>query len=182
MFTLSSFVDFEIVFIIDQKLCSGANDDLFKLVKASVDEMANKIEPINNVIQLIKKGYLGRGGFGFTYKGKLKENPTEYAIKITYPMYVSNARKEFEMYTYLHAINKSETEAFGIPVIHYFGMWNKEIGNFTVMAMTLCDSEFDKSMKSKNFEQLDIMIMFREFVSIFELLFLSSCYAPQVNW
>lgn len=154
-----------------EKPCVYADNKLFKLVKASMDEMANKNEPINNVIQLTKRGYLGRGGFGFTYKGKLKENPTEYAIKITYPMYVTEARKEIEMYTYLHAIKKSEnsmleleTKSEIIPVIYYYGMW-KERENFTVMAMTLFDPEFGISIENKRFEQLDIMIMFREFVS-----------------
>lgn len=132
-----------------------------------MDEMANKNEPINHIIHLSKRGYLGNGGFGLTYKGKLMGNPTEYAIKITYPMYVAEARKEFEMYTYLHAINKSETESFGIPVIYYYDMWKKQ-DNFTVMAMTLFDPEFGKTMENKKFEQLDIMIMFREFVCTIE--------------
>lgn len=133
-------------------------------MKALLDVMANKSETINNLIQLTKKGYLGRGAFGLSYKGKLKGNSTEYAIKITFPMHVANAQKEFEMYTYLHAINRSETETFGIPVIYYYGIWSIN-ENLTVMAMTLLDPEFGKSMKKKDFEPLDILIIFREFVS-----------------
>lgn len=137
-----------------------------------MDEMANKNEPINNVIQLLPRGFLGKGAFGISYKCKLKGNPSiEYAIKVTYPMYVGEAQNEFEMYTYLDAINKSETEAFGVPVIYYYDTWWwKKRENFTMMAMTLLDSEFGESMKNKKFGELDVMIMFREFVSSIYIL------------
>lgn len=130
--------------------------------------MVKKNESINNAIQLTKNGYLGRGAYGLSYKGKLMGNPTEYAIKITFPMYLAYAQKEFDMYTYLRAVNRTETEAFGIPVIYYYEMWKVE-ENLAVLAMTLLDPEFGssvkKTMENKQFEPLDILIIFREFVS-----------------
>lgn len=150
-----------------QQLCDDSpkekllKEQLFKSIKRSMDEMADNKEPINHAIELTKKGYLGRGQFGLAYKGSLIGHTKQYAVKMTYPMYEADARKEYEMYTYLKAIDNSDVEQYGIPAIYYYGVWR----GLAVMAMTLFDSEFGKSMEEKKFEELDVLIMFREFVS-----------------
>lgn len=71
------------------------------------------------------------------------------------------AEAEYEMYTYLHAINSSEVERYGIPAVYYYGEW--EGHDLIMMGLT----PLDKEVKSKEFLESDVnaLIVLRDFVS-----------------
>lgn len=147
--------------------------------------MAEKNQSINNVFKLLKKGYLGSGTFGFTYKGLsirsfilffiiyrhsfsfkiigiLNPPNVEVAMKFTSSEYEAEATREFEIYSYLNAVKNSSVEAFGIPSVYYCGRWN----GYILMAITSLDSEIKKKSDEGKVNNVDVMIIFREFVSI----------------
>lgn len=85
----------------------------------------------------------------------------EVAMKFTPPKFERSAINEYEIYTYLNAINNASVEMYGIPTVYYFGKWN----DYVLMAITLLDTKFDKIFASDKIIELDVLIMFREFVS-----------------
>lgn len=88
----------------------------------------------------------------------------EIAMKFTMNSQRAKATREYEMYTYLNAINNQSVEAFGIGAIYYFGSCLN--GKYIVTGMTLLDPEFSEHIKSgEQFTDIDILIIFREFVS-----------------
>lgn len=88
----------------------------------------------------------------------------EVAMKFT-PSHDENfAIREYEMYTYLNAIDNETVEVYGIPSVYYFGKWN----NYVLMGISLLDTTSDRIFKTNKINELDILIMFREFVSITE--------------
>lgn len=84
----------------------------------------------------------------------------EVAMKFT--CLHKSARKEYKIYTYLNALNNPGVQSYGIPTVYYYGKWNKLI----ILAMTLLDSSFQKKIEDGELNELDLMILFREFVSI----------------
>lgn len=92
-----------------------------------------------------------------------KQVPTikEVAMKFTPSKFEKSALDEYEIYTYLNAINNTSVEMYGIPSVYYFGRWN----DYVLMAITLLDTKFDKVFSSEKIIELDVLIMFREFVS-----------------
>lgn len=92
-------------------------------------------------------------------------------MKFTLPYPGHDAEHEYEMYTYLNAINNTEIEAYGIPSVHYYGQWNGCI----LIAITLLDPEFNKRFKVRDVSEVDMLIMSREFVSKFLVLHRSIC-------
>lgn len=97
----------------------------------------------------------------FESAGKLLLNGMEVAMKFTPYNKRSSAEREYKIYTYLNAIDNRTIEWYGIPSIHYYGRWN----NFIMMAMNLFDSEFHKRTKRGTITELDLLILFQEFVS-----------------
>lgn len=84
-------------------------------------------------------------------------------MKIAIPTDCYDAAHEYVIYSYLNAINNTQVEVLGIPSVYYYGRWN----NCILLAITLLDSEFSamtKKPKTK-FNDFDILIIFREFVS-----------------
>lgn len=74
-----------------------------------------------------------------------------------------NAESEYRFYTYLDAINNTSVEAFGIPSVYYFGQWN----GYFLMAITFLETELEtKSMENGQLTDADVLIIFREFVSV----------------
>lgn len=65
---------------------------------------------------------------------------------------------EYKMYTYLNAINNSTVESYGVPAVYYYGTWY----DYILMAITLLDPKFNNNYR---FYDVDILIVFREFVS-----------------
>lgn len=68
---------------------------------------------------------------------------------------------EYEMYSYLNAIENPNVLANGIPSILYFGTWKAH----TMMGITLHDTKFMNAINAGTVEELDLLIIFREFVS-----------------
>lgn len=83
------------------------------------------------------------------------------AMKFTPASLHLNAEHEYRIYTWLGAINNTEVEKFGIPSVYWYGWWN----NHVLMAMTLLDSEFHTRCKKNQVTDVDILIVFREFVN-----------------
>lgn len=78
-------------------------------------------------------------------------------MKFTPPEDECNTEREFEVYTYLESINQTNKEAYGIPTVYYYGRWKGGV----IMAITL----FDPKLKDYQMNTMDILIIFREFVS-----------------
>lgn len=82
-------------------------------------------------------------------------------MKFTPSKFEKSALNEYEIYTCLNAINNESVEMVGVPCVYYFGRWN----DYVLMAITLLDTKFDKIFASDKIIELDVLIMFREFVS-----------------
>lgn len=82
-------------------------------------------------------------------------------MKFTSSEYEAEATREFEIYSYLNAVKNSSVEAFGIPTVYYCGRWN----GYFLMAITSLDSEIQKKSNEGKVNNVDVMIIFREFVS-----------------
>ncbi|XP_031622978.1 uncharacterized protein LOC116340563 [Contarinia nasturtii] len=126
-----------------------------------LDEMARKGELIDQ-FKPTESGFLGGGSIGFTYKGTLRPNGREVAMKFTSSEGKLEARREYEIYSYLDAINNTAIESKGIPSVYYFGEWE----DYTLMAITLLDPVFTKKINAKDIDETDILIISREFVRI----------------
>lgn len=82
----------------------------------------------------------------------MKFTPTEEQFK---------AAREYAVYKYLDAVNNTGVENFGIPSVYYFGLWD----DYVLMAITLLDVDCMKKAKKRQINELDTIIIFREFVS-----------------
>lgn len=71
------------------------------------------------------------------------------------------AEIEYTIYTCLNAINNTDVEYYGIPAVYYYG----EYRGYTMIGMTLLDFGFNTSFQTFQFNVIDILITFREFVS-----------------
>lgn len=156
---------------------------------AKMNEISRRGGFINGVLKPSMEGYIAKGSASFTYRGKIdrnghfiifsekKNNPQfigtlrgsnkEVAMKVTLPNYRIDAKHEYEIYSYLGAINNSAIEAYGIPSVYYYGRWN----GCYLLAITLLDSKFNERWKLSYVNEVDILIISREFVSY--VLFLS---------
>lgn len=83
------------------------------------------------------------------------------AMKFTPTEEQFEAAKEYAAYKYLDAVNNTGVEQFGIPSVHYFGLWD----DYVLMAITLLDVNCMNKAKNHQINQLDTIIIFREFVS-----------------
>lgn len=85
------------------------------------------------------------------------------AVKFIESSNKASAEQEYRIYSYLHAIDNSTVERFGIPTVYYYGKWE----DFIVIAITLCNrgslndycDDFDLEIPLNN------LIVFRQFVS-----------------
>lgn len=82
-------------------------------------------------------------------------------MKFTLSVNTENAMKEYEIYTYLNAINNADVERYGIPAVYFYGTWDV----YVMMAITLLDAAFNVTAKKGEINELDILIIFQEFVS-----------------
>lgn len=80
-------------------------------------------------------------------------------MKFTPSMFKLQATREYEMYTYLNAINDTRIEKYGIPSVHYFGVWD----DYILMAITLFNSKCN--VKTGPINEVDGLIVCRDFVS-----------------
>lgn len=100
-------------------------------------------------------------GRNFEFAGTLLLNGMQVAMKFTPYNKRSSAEREYRIYNYLNAIDNRTVERYGIPSIHYYGRWD----NFIMMAMNLFDSTFHKRVKNGTITPVDLLILFRGFVS-----------------
>lgn len=87
------------------------------------------------------------------------------------------AKNERQAYATLGAVNRTETETMGIPTLYHYGKWK----NYSMIGITLLDSEFQKRKKNNQLTTVDKLIVFQEVVSSFWLLLLLLSIKNQ-NW
>lgn len=83
------------------------------------------------------------------------------------------AIREYQIYTHLNAINNETVEVYGVPCVYYFG----KATDYVLMATTLLDASSETIFKTKKIDVLDVLIMFREFVSSTKTSFLTWMYS-----
>lgn len=73
------------------------------------------------------------------------------------------ADEEYEMFSYLHAINRSDVEKYGIPAVYYYGEWDQ----LKIMGVSILDNDLEKLVDSKQIFESDanILLVLRDFVS-----------------
>lgn len=86
-------------------------------------------------------------------------------MKFTTPEKKYLADKEYQMYSYLGAINDTNVEQYGIPVIYYYGECSQT--GLILMAISLLDQDIqDLTLSKQLFEHdVNILILLRNFVS-----------------
>lgn len=82
------------------------------------------------------------------------------AIKFISQNNIANAKREYETYSNLLAINKSHVEKYGIPVVYYQGVYE----NFTVTAYTELDETLQERSEMSKFRRYDYLLLTRHFV------------------
>lgn len=161
----------------------------YQAVLDKIEKVKKNNGIINGVFEPSKDGYLGDGIFSVTYKGSIHhinalKNESifnyiqtyytgtmipfekEVAMKFTdasQKFASENAAREYAIYSYLNAIHNidSNIEIYGIPSVYYYGRWE----GYILMALTLLDTTVESKFKSNEINVLDILIIFREFVS-----------------
>lgn len=89
-------------------------------------------------------------------------------MKFTQKIHKNESDREFEMYTYLNAIDSPEVEKFGFAAVHYYKEWNKE---YMVMALSRFEEDLIDALNKGCFNYsskqgaVNSLILFRNFVS-----------------
>lgn len=84
------------------------------------------------------------------------------AIKFINKKNMVNAKREYEMYSYLNAIDNPNVEKYGISAVYYYGEWN----DFIVTAFTELKETLDQRIESSGIHDEDILLLLRHFVRI----------------
>lgn len=71
---------------------------------------------------------------------------------------------EFKMYTYLGGIDPN-VPIYGIHSIYFYGKYYGQFDNYTMMAMTLLNTKFQRDLSEEEITELDLLMAFREYVS-----------------
>lgn len=71
---------------------------------------------------------------------------------------------EYDLYTYMKAVDNATVENYGIPAVYYYGVWE----NCTMLAITLLQSSLSNIINASGLQltDIDIFILFREYVSV----------------
>lgn len=105
----------------------------------------------------------------------------QVAMKFTPTEEQFEAAKEYAVYAYLNAFNKTDVQnSFGIPSVYYFGLWNDHV----LMAITLLDTDCRRKAIKNEINELDTIIIFREFVSetkVIKIVILIECHFLKVR-
>lgn len=101
--------------------------------------------------------------FNIRGSGILLPTNKEIAMKFTPLAEKKAADDEYEMFSYLHAINDPEVEKYGIPAVYYYGVWNQLI----MTGFSLLDNNLVELVDSKEFFESDVnvLLVLRNFVS-----------------
>lgn len=90
-------------------------------------------------------------------------------MKFTQNIHKNESDREFEMYTYLNAIDNTEVEKFGFSAVHYYNEWNNE---YMVMVFSRFEEDLINAMYRGCFNctlkqgAANSLILFRNFVSM----------------
>lgn len=90
-------------------------------------------------------------------------------MKFVLDEYRNTTEREFQIFTYLNAINRTDIERFGFPAVYYYNDWNGYI--LTVISYFDGGDLVDRRNKgffqnpSSESESIDSLILFRNFVS-----------------
>lgn len=87
------------------------------------------------------------------------------------------AENEYEIYTYLEAINNPDVEQYGIPSVYYYGSYR----NYTMMAITLFSNEFNFMFNTFQFDIIDMFVTIQQFVSGTQCRSLTKGYINHFN-
>lgn len=98
------------------------------------------------------------------------------AMKFTHINEKQYAEKEYEIYSYLKAIDNPQVELYGIPSVYYYGTWD----DYIIMAITLLDSGFKNSYMAGDLTEVDLLVVCKEFVS--KKNYLQFTHNRKINW
>lgn len=130
-----------------------------------VEKIAAGTVLINGVFKPYPKGYNGIGSFGFVHKGLMLPIDKDIAMKFTLPDQESTAYDEYRMYSYLDAINSTESEKFGIPSVYYYGKCQQT--GLILMGFSLLEKNIEDLANSGKLLEHDVnvLMILRDFVS-----------------
>lgn len=97
----------------------------------------------------------------------LEDNNRPVAIKFVKDHQDQCCQREIEALSYLKAYKNESVEQFGIPVVYYYGRWQMYI----LTALTKLDNDLFEMSRYSTLRQnpLDVLILFRDFVSFLRL-------------
>lgn len=87
------------------------------------------------------------------------------AIKFVPKTKRTTAEYELVIYKQLNAYKNPKIEDYGIPNVYYHGKWE----SFILTAITKLDQSFEDIQKIHPILPLDMMILFRDFVSFYDI-------------
>ncbi|XP_031627221.1 uncharacterized protein LOC116343347 [Contarinia nasturtii] len=136
----------------------------FERLDERLDKILRTGRTINDIFKPSK--FLGKGGVGVTYLGELIGSNKTVAMKFA-PTVENEIENEYEIYTYLGAIDNSTVENYGIPAVQYYGKWE----DCSMIAITPLDAKFNEIVKKcrksgSTLRDIDILIICREYVRI----------------
>lgn len=123
--------------------------------------MARSKQKIDGLFRPVENGFINRGGFGLIFKGERCSDNKSVAMKFVHSDNIHSACREFDMYWYLDAINKTNVERYGFSTVYYFNQW----GYYVLTIFSLFECDLKNKMKHHTFQPVDNLILFRDFVS-----------------
>lgn len=86
-------------------------------------------------------------------------------MKFTLPSEERTAYNEYRIYSYLNAINSTESEKYGIPSVYYYGKCQHT--GLILMGFSVLDKNVEDLAKSGKLLEHDVnvLIVLRDFVS-----------------
>lgn len=88
------------------------------------------------------------------------EDDKPVAIKFINKINRVQAKREYQMYSYLYAIDNATVEQYGVPSLYYYGEW----ANFIVTAYTELEETVAVRVHSGTYYNYDILLLIQQFV------------------
>lgn len=95
-----------------------------------------------------------------------EEDKKPVAIKFIYKSNVEYAQREYEMYSYMKAINETNVQKYGITAVYYYDTWE----NFIVTAYPDLEETLAHRAEIGRVETYDILFVIQQFVRIFIII------------
>lgn len=132
-------------------------------LKIVLDTVASG-ELINGVLKPLR--FLDCGDVGFVFHGITHKDKIPVAIKFIKKTDLEFAQREYEMYSYMKAINKTDVEKYGIASVYYYGRWK----GFIVSAYTGLEDTLAHRIEIGRVETYDILFVIQQFVRSFIII------------